>query len=1070
MVNLQVSPLTNGLRKSIAFVLASAVFLNPVFVGGSNNAVAREMTEALPGVVPADVVYNGSFSQRIDFKVPAFRGLEPRLGLSYDSGRVSAYGPGNLVGAGWRLTGLSTIQRANPRRAVPRFNGNDIWMLDGQELVSCGSYTGAGCGAGATHATAVENYQRIKQVTTNNTWEVTSRDGTKYIYKPIGNWAASATVTLTGDKRTHMLSQYRYLLAEKISTTGKQVTFSYACGADLDCRISLISYDIGQVRFHWEERPDKSTYAAGHMLGKVATRLRSVEVRAAGSMLRTYELLYSVSPATKRSLLTSVRERGRNSVVGTGGVITAGTALPAYTFQYTGAASNPVQVADIPAEESLPHTPSQYSQLYNCGQFGNDRKVYCVVRDSNNRMVTTENPPRHVYNYNSYYPYYDFFFIQEALNAPKKVVTVPWRYHLSGGEKRRDHDSVYGRPRLIGDFDGDGLDDITGADGSPVQQRYTAAGSAGNWGGYGDGGNSAADLNGDGLVDIYDPQGTHLDFHLSNGKNSFELAYTHNLHPFHGEFRAEADFNGDGTTDFLIANNDNGSYKIYHTVGETIVAGASFSHSNECFPQCGGPVPVDANGDGLSDLIVNIGGEKARLYLNEGDSFSVVTSGGSTHEFDGYHTAVIDVDGDGVSELVKKDDYWKAGFGAKRWAIQSERPDVMKFVKTPLGAETKISYERYQPAKQIDLPPNVFVVKSIETYDGRDVRATTDYSYSGPKWHWGERQFLGFEKITATLPRNFGETGSPVVETTYMQDIASVGRVKQVLRKDHAGTVLQKRDETYVVNTGSKPFTSLNTNSYVTTYYNGVARTKREERRFNAFGLVDKTISHGDASKTGDERIHTRWPYANTAQYIVNRWAIETINIGTAYNYTNGRRWRRWHYYDNANSAVTQPPVKGLKTQTSEWTGGGAEDKVPQVVRSYDTHGNVSQEADGLGNTTNYIYESSFNIFPVEVRNPLYPVNNAQKTLMTWDKVCGVVLTETDVNGSVTSHTYDNLCRKVRTNLPDGGVISFEYQNWGTPGSSYNRTKTKHPNGDPDIVQDVFFDGFGRTYLEETSG
>lgn len=88
----------------------------------------------------------------------------------------------------------------------------------------------------------------------------------------------------------------------------------------------------------------------------------------------------------------------------------------------------------------------------------------------------------------------------------------------------------------------------------------------------------------------------------------------------------------------------------------------------------------------------------------------------------------------------------------------------------------------------------------------------------------------------------------------------------------------------------------------------------------------------------------------------------------------------------------------------------------------------------------------------------------------TWGKVCGVVLTETDANGVVTTHSYDALCRKVRTDLPGGGRVSFDYSNWGDPGQSYNRTSTLHPNGAGEIVQDVYFDGLGRTYLEEVSG
>ncbi|NBN66089.1 SpvB/TcaC N-terminal domain-containing protein, partial [Pannonibacter tanglangensis] len=278
--------------------------------------------------------YNGSFGYSIDLKVPGFRGLEPNLQLDYSSSLVTSYSAEDVLGAGWRLQGLSSIVRANARRGAPTFGETDIYLLDGRELVPCPDTTQAGCSAGGTHAVWQENFTRIRRDAGLNTWEVRSKDGTRYVYYPAGVFSTSGP---TGDVDVRLAGEFRYLLAKKIDTSGNQVEYKYSCDDFVSCRVTSIDYGASQVVFHWQGRPDEVTFGAAYKLGRLSQRIGAIEVRSAGSLVRAYDLGYTQSVTTNRSMLTSVREYGRDAVI-TAGKVTAGTALPPYTFQYSGEA------------------------------------------------------------------------------------------------------------------------------------------------------------------------------------------------------------------------------------------------------------------------------------------------------------------------------------------------------------------------------------------------------------------------------------------------------------------------------------------------------------------------------------------------------------------------------------------------------------------------------------------------------------------------------------------------------------------------------------------------------------
>ncbi|MEQ1409874.1 hypothetical protein ABK249_33875, partial [Neorhizobium sp. Rsf11] len=94
---------------------------------------------------------NGFFTQKIAIDVPAFRGLEPKIALSYSSARKTRLGGlyQGWLGYAWGLDGFDVIERASPGYGYPYFDANDVYLLNGEELVACAEgMVAASCTAG----------------------------------------------------------------------------------------------------------------------------------------------------------------------------------------------------------------------------------------------------------------------------------------------------------------------------------------------------------------------------------------------------------------------------------------------------------------------------------------------------------------------------------------------------------------------------------------------------------------------------------------------------------------------------------------------------------------------------------------------------------------------------------------------------------------------------------------------------------------------------------------------------------------------------------------------------------
>ncbi|MEU7908527.1 FG-GAP-like repeat-containing protein [Actinoplanes sp. NPDC049118] len=310
-------------RAAVAWVALAAL----------TGAPAVVIAGAVAAPVAAAPVGGAGGRTSLDLAVPAYRGLEPELRLSYDPA-----GGNGWLGVGWSLAGLSEIVRQSPGRGAPAYDGTDRFFLNAMELVPCppavvdaGKPESPACrfqvpGATATYTTRVEGYRRVSFTASaaGGRWLVENPDGRKLTYQPrLTHFPAGAPDG--------------WHLAGVEDPLGNRVTYHYRHDADpLGSGQEYpadISYNGVVIRFRTEARPDPVDAGDGSTLIVGRRRLRTVEVTSGGEPVRAYGLEYAnPASATGRSMLRTVREYGRDVALDAAGRIIGGTAAPPVTL------------------------------------------------------------------------------------------------------------------------------------------------------------------------------------------------------------------------------------------------------------------------------------------------------------------------------------------------------------------------------------------------------------------------------------------------------------------------------------------------------------------------------------------------------------------------------------------------------------------------------------------------------------------------------------------------------------------------------------------------------------------
>ena len=254
----------------------------------------------------------GTSMYRIPLVVPPGPdGHAPNLASVYQS--RSSKGPAGPFGFGWKLEGLSAIER--DRKFGPpydltqplgsAFEYRHDFVLDGQDLIFDSS-----AGGRDRYRTQRDDGRLIEYIPSSNTWEIRDRQGRLFVY------GTSASSRIDNDKNGETFS---WLLKQADDAHGNRITYWYLItegvarltnlrwgdGLDGDRRINVYRSGTAGV-----VRPDQPiTYSAGfrQKLDHRITRIDMLVVKGGASDYVThYDLDYDQDPASGRSRLISV--------------------------------------------------------------------------------------------------------------------------------------------------------------------------------------------------------------------------------------------------------------------------------------------------------------------------------------------------------------------------------------------------------------------------------------------------------------------------------------------------------------------------------------------------------------------------------------------------------------------------------------------------------------------------------------------------------------------------------------------------------------------------------------------
>ncbi len=689
---------------------------------------------------------DGGNSYGISIDVPpGTRKVQPKLSFAYNS-----KGGNGMMGLGWDVQGLPTIQRQAATVAQDGFSGsinyddNDRFALNGQRLIKVQENPDGS----VEYHTETESWAKVIAYYATDScgggpcwFQVMTKRGYVVEY---GN---------TEDSRIEAQGKeaVRVWAVNKISDlNGNYLTVTYDedtnYGAYYPSQIDYTGNDAvspalstqRQIKFNYTDtRQDTVPAYLGGSLIQYNKLLESIQTYLSDDLITQYNLYYSYSMTTYRSLLDSISQCDVNN-----------KCLPAMEFTWQEGNNNYVKqsilnTANIPQDINNVATPMDINGdgLYDLINYWVDESTdylnYSVFTSDGEQLQETEGVISTSVPTTAIYPsmysgdingdgQIDLACSSQASDETLSLASLlahSDEFDITESDISQIDVYTNGNPFLVaGDYNGDGLNDLVFpyqnssqdlglkillSNGSTfdlsTDTSYSGLTSYSNTSFY----LFSANINGDAMSDLlYAYNGSsgsvNIGVLIATG-NGFDLVNTieTSMPTVESQNYLPMDINGDSFTDLAITWYDNSQTNMQVLVsnGQTLTPANTDIEFPTFSAVSATMYPMEINGDGMSDIMYVYPDENNNLqfqpYLSNGTNFVISDNLLDTDlqwSNTPYTILAMDINGDAKTDLLYLSPDDSSGTNLTPIMANTAYPDLMSEVKNGIGGSISIDY------------------------------------------------------------------------------------------------------------------------------------------------------------------------------------------------------------------------------------------------------------------------------------------------------------------------------------------------------------------------------------------